>query len=97
MNSRNNNSEGVFEQLEYYKAKLKECDNPKLNEIIRQNHSLKLQNKQLLMMLMSHLTKTKGSKSHDRKKKSKFEGTMLNSRELKSGLLDTSMKKMYHK
>lgn len=70
-----NNLESYIDEIEYLNHRLTETDNREFNKLVYDNQNLRQQNKQLLTMLMNHLTKVNRSKS-DRKKK-KLENTLI--------------------
>ena len=59
------------EEIDYYRQKVREYEQESPENLISQNLNLQAQNKQLLVMLINHLTKSKARKG-SKSKKNKF-------------------------
>lgn len=87
-----NDLEDYIEQIDIFKAKINDYETLDHNELITQNRNLRVQNKQLLMALMNHLTQPR-SRKNSKKKKSRFSGTLISNPELrKKGALEHQSK-----
>jgi hypothetical protein len=89
--------EAYEDHIDFYKMKIQKYENETPDDLRADNMNLKAQNKQLLITLMSHLTKSKPRKS-SKSKKSRFSGTLVSNSELRrrSGL-DTSKRTLSKK
>ena len=89
-----NNLEDYIDEIEYLKQRLSEHEGQEYSQVVLDNQSLRSQNKQLLTMLMTHLTNVdKRSGSNKSKKKSKLNDTMINNDYKRQSFLNASMKR----
>lgn len=63
-----NNVESYIEEIDYLRIKIQDKENQNNDQIFVQNENLKVQNRQLIMMLMDHLTKVNRKSSEKRRK-----------------------------
>lgn len=88
--------ESFEDQINYYKKKQQDYESESPDNLYVENRSLKAQNKQLLITLMNHLTKSKTRKS-SKGKKSRFSGTLISNSELRKSGLDNSKRRLSRK
>jgi len=88
------NVEEYVDEISYYKQEMSKFDQGEYEQLLSENQNFKIQNKQLLVTIMKNLTKSsrKGSK-----KRSRLNGTLINSEIRKKSGYDTHSKRRQQK
>ena len=81
------------DQIDYYKDKIKEYEKLATQNIMEENKNLKEQNKQLLITLIDHLTKSR-SRRRSKRKKNHLSGTLINAQKIRKSALDNSRRRL---
>lgn len=84
------------DQIEHYKSQINDLEKVSPQKLIEENLSLKEQNKQLIVTLLNHLTRSSSGKKSKRKK-ARFSGTMVNLHKTRKSQHDNSRHRLSRK